>query len=383
MPAAVAPAGAAAPATGANAYLMPGVTNPWAPVPAPAPVAASQPAPQLQSGLPQFGPQQPQPNVSDFGRGINGAPMPSNPQDPSSAAPQPLAGSSPTTAPVDPYAGYKAAFQQYYDAAQGQIQAGLTNALGALGQRRDAASAVVASMPGQIAQQFANVRGIGQNAGAASDQAIGAQTMRGQQAAGTGIDPLANAAIAANASSGQVALNQQAMAGNQQLLQDRYTYLTNLAQQQMNNPKGESTAQLAQDASNTQIKGQETLAQFNNGLNVAAAQAAPDATYGKLGLSTGAVSDIRSSPGYKEIAQQVASGTGNWQLIQAVYGQNPQLLDVLKGDFPTITKLNTHASGGYSLGDFKPTLGAAALANLAPGPLAPFVFAGEEAKKHL
>jgi hypothetical protein len=206
--------------------------------------------PTVTAPLPQAG-QMPQPNVSDFGRGINGVPMPVNPYRPTApitpaAAPNPIAPPPQLDFMTPAMQRYVNQFQQSQTAQQQAINAGLVQALSGLGQRRDAAAQVAATLPGEATKAYqeatANQALAQKNAGFGhetiggnADQALITAANTQELAAAKGNQPLLNAGITADYSKGattlqntkmqnQAAVAQQQQSFDQQMLQAQAQY---------------------------------------------------------------------------------------------------------------------------------------------------------------
>jgi hypothetical protein len=128
---------------------------------------------------------------------------------------------------------YIAAFNSSIAQQRSAIDQALWQAMGALGQRRDAAAGASAKLPDQVKAIYADVQGKvnqgNKTATAAAPTAVGgdvndkliASALGQNQGAGLAAVPLVNAAIEANYTSGQTALNQQHLAGINDLAQQQ------------------------------------------------------------------------------------------------------------------------------------------------------------------
>jgi hypothetical protein len=200
----------------------------------------------------------PQPNVSDFGRGINNVPMPVDPSGTTSRiglAPPPPPPPPPPQWQPPPMPDYMTpAMSQYvsqFQASQAQqqqaINSGLLQAMQGLGQRRDAAAKLVASVPGQYnaiqaqATQAANSNAgaptvtAGQGAGVAqaavnSNNALIAEGNRSIGQAGASMTPLLNMGVAADYSKGQTTLNNTHMMNQAAIAQQQTDFDQKMAE---------------------------------------------------------------------------------------------------------------------------------------------------------
>jgi hypothetical protein len=221
---------------------------------------------------------------------------------------------------TDAMATYVAQFQRSQAAQQQAINAGLVQALGGLGQRRDAASKVVATLPGEFDKAYLQATAnqheqakltapptspvpLSERA-AAAERANQASITAGNtqaQAAGHANQPLLEAGIAADYSKGATTLDNTKMQ-NQAALSDEATQFA--MQQYRDQFQADQSRQAAGEAYMRDVAGQKTAhdyrmeeAAFSSSLGGTPKDNAPAS--GFIGLTNGDVSAVTQSPDYQ------------------------------------------------------------------------------------
>lgn len=257
------------------------------------------------------------------------------------------------------------------------IDTQLAQAMGELGQRRDAAAKVVAGLPGEVNQAYAPAQAGLQQAGVAGQGAL-SQDVRGsvgalagplqsalaqEKGGGNAMQPYLDLANQANYGAGSSALRQQAMVGQQALDSKQQDFVQSLLQNQLSRQQANddfySHSQFTHDLNqqDTQAAHATAVQDATNAHNTAKTDAQDQAISGETGghiQSQAEMDAIRSSPAYKyavssmttagflsgmspQEAQQVkAMGinipTLTGSEIATKYAQNPQLLYALLAD---------------------------------------------------
>lgn len=225
---------------------------------------------------------------------------------------------------VDPaYLPYINAFNQNLTASRAAIDKQLAQAMGELGQRRDAAAAVVAQLPADAARAYqGSSTGLSQAAaagqGAISPDVAGQvgalaaplQAALSQNKAGTAsMQPFLNLANMANYQGGTALLNQQAMAGRQQLDAEGRSFLTNLLGQQLSYDQANSPAAIQRETDK-----QLTSSLIQHGYQTDQAT----------------VRAVQSDPAFRRLEQLVAGGSGKGAEGQTLRPGGEQILAMLR-----------------------------------------------------
>lgn len=232
---------------------------------------------------------------------------------------------------------YIDAFNKHYADSQGRLQSNLNQALGELGQRRDAAAQVVAGLPGQINSSYnfasgllggAEKAGLGAlskdvRGGASAYNAPALETLALNRAAGQNLAPFLNLGMMANYQSGAAGLRQQEMVGEQSLADQRANF--DMEQLHTKSQHEQAIADRAAEwahqdaATQSQRDWQSKQAEKEHGWktedtaaqNKAALGSTPalDPALAQAGLSQGDANEVENSPLYQRISSQMARAT--------------------------------------------------------------------------
>lgn len=231
---------------------------------------------------------------------------------------------------------YINAFNQHYGESQARLQSNLQQALGELGQRRDAAAQVVAGLPGQINSSYNFASGLLNSSekaglgalskdvrgGASAYNAPAQETLALNRTAGQNLAPFLNLGMLANYQSGAAGLRQQEMVGEQGLADQRANFdMEQLRTKSQHDQTiaDQNAAWAHQDAATaSQRAWEEKQANKEHGWkeadiaaqNQSALNAQPTAEQGLqgTGLTTGEVDELRNSTDYKSIAAEASKG---------------------------------------------------------------------------
>lgn len=297
-------------------------------------------------------------------------------------APPPAAPAQPQLAPnqygLDPsLTAYLDQFNTSLAGSRKAIDTQLAQAMGELGQRRDAAAHVVAGLPGEISRAYAPAQAGLQQAGVAGQGAL-SQDVRGsvgamsgplqsalamEKGGGNAMRPYLDLANQANYGAGSAALRQQAMIGQQSIdAQQRefvQSLLANQLQRKQANDDFYAHSQFTHDlnAEDDAKHHEQAIADAAAGHRTAMtdkADAEIDANTGGHIKTQAEMDSIRSSPAYRYAVSSMttpgflqgmspddvkqAAGLGlniptlTGAQIATKYAQNPQLLYALLAD---------------------------------------------------
>jgi hypothetical protein len=260
--------------------------------------------------------------------------------------------------PIAAQADADASYQKYIDALTGSIatsraslDAQLRQSLGELGQRRDAASGVIATLPTEANAAYGealggfNAAGMQGGAKLSSDvlpQVQGFaqpyQTAFGQNKAGTAsMQPLLGLGAMANAQQGEAALRTEHLRGSMDLDSQQRDLQNQLLLRQMDRADRERERATEEDtyAAHRAIdyqygkKEREENAALQSGYNPAAG------VFADSGLTNNDVDLAKKSPEYQRYVALINSGTADHQMIvNHLSRANPKLLQILVAENP-------------------------------------------------
>lgn len=242
--------------------------------------------------------------------------------------------------------GYIDAYNASLANARSGINTQLAQALGELGQRRDAAAGIVAGLPGEVAKTAAGSQGALAQANKAALGALGpgsagqiqvgqgalGSALAGEQSAAASMQPYLGLANMANYQSGAAGLRQQAMQGQQALDADQRQFMSSIIGAQLNN-------QFQTQRDQRQFEQQKQMMQYQNDLQSQLyAQQQADANAAQYGLKSGShLDEISQSPAYQYAQLALSQGlytpgsnspwenlTGNWSGSNTPAAQPPQ-----------------------------------------------------------
>jgi hypothetical protein len=223
---------------------------------------------------------------------------------------------------------YLRAFNASIASQRSSIDTQLAQALGELGQRRNAAAGVIAGLPGAVgtnaAQAGAGLAQAGQAATAGLDPGAAAAIPTGvpQLQAGikgvatgySGMAPLLNLANMANSQGGEALLNSSADQAQDALGQQQQQFLQQLALQQL-----QTTASNDQYAQHAAIDDKYRLGDLA-AQNAATQQNTADTAAQAAGLQNAAqLTSIQNSPAYKFAVQAMTTGLYNNSVPNGIF----------------------------------------------------------------
>lgn len=290
------------------------------------------------------------PGASGSGAPVNMPPAPSQ------------NGGLPPLPPGPDMSAYINAFNSSYANQQAMLNAGLQQALGAMGARRDAASAAIGATPQLFSNSYSQALGM-QNSGAPAPQfqanaagtaAAGGNPNANLDAALGGINtsfqqtaPFAQQAANVAASMGKNDLYQQNLIGQEDLAQQKSQFDQTMAEQAAQDKYNEQMAQWQQLANQawttnpnnpSSIQGQEAVnsARYQDAANTSAPT---NPALANSGLTQGQVQAAQQDPLYTRIVNQLQAlgsdkkAAAQFSNEQARFLQtnNPAMLTVLKG----------------------------------------------------